>query len=246
MVFHTLSIKQPAVRRALLLLSALFALALQSGCASRGLPQSAKEPPALLAQHEPLLSRPVAPLAAHRVTDADVQDAIRKLYDAAKPYRPPNELALVGLAGPQIGIDMPVILVDTGIKEDGTGTEALKAYINPVIVWKSDSLVEHKEGCFSVDRRLIGTVPRASRIRISARDSKGNLIFEELTGFTARIFQHEVDHLRGVRFPDRVGDMGTLHWVEPEKLLAYAQDSASWPRFSWDRWIDMKTGHYTD
>ncbi len=196
----------------------------------------------LLPPSDARLRTPVQPLGADQVTTAEVQRAVQRLYDAAKPYRPPNQLKLVGLAAPQIGIELPIILVDMGITEDGNGSEELRAFINPVITWKSDDLVEGREGCFSVNSQLLGRVPRANHIRISAQDQYGRFISQELTGFTARIFQHEVDHLFGVRFPDRVGEAGTLHWIEPEQREAYVKDGSSWPTFPWSRWIDMKLG----
>ncbi len=243
MVLKTVKMKQCYLRDFTIVLLAVFLI---SGCGGRKLFQQDTQEPVLLAQNDARLRAPVKPLSADRVTEIDVQYAIEQLYEAAKPYRPPNQLMLVGLAGPQIGINMPIILVDTGIKEDGTGAGELKTYINPVIVWQSDEIVEGKEGCFSVDPRLIGLVPRSYRIWISAQDRNGQHISEELVGFSARIFQHELDHLRGVRFPDRVGAIGTLHWVDPDKIASYAKDSASWPKFSWDKWIDMKNAITSD
>lgn len=223
---------------------------LSSGCGGNaGGPVSPAARPvnqsSLLPPSDVRLRTPVHPLGADQVTTVAVQRAIERLYDATKPYRPPNKLKLVGLAAPQIGIDLPIILVDMGIKEDGSGSEVLTAFINPVITWKSDDLVEGKEGCFSVKSQLIGRVSRANHIKISAQDQYGRLISQELSGFTARIFQHEVDHLHGLRFPDRVGEAGILHWVEAEQLASYVKNWRSWPAFPWNGWIEMKLGTHS-
>lgn len=59
---------------------------------------------------------------------------------------------------------------------------------------------------------------RSESIRIEALDRQGNPISQEFSGFTARIFQHEIDHLEGIRFPDRVGTDGILQWVEESQF----------------------------
>jgi len=98
-----------------------------------------------------------------------------------------------------------------------------------------------REGCYSVARQVCGYVPRANAIEIRAWDRFGNPIHERWEGFTARIFQHEIDHLEGIRFPDRVGPNGALHWVEEEDYPEYKKQWENWPhKCSWEMWINMK------
>lgn len=111
----------------------------------------------------------------------------------------------VGLAAPQVGILQRVIVVaPTGYKPMGL--------INPVIL-KAKGSVVGEEGCLSIPG-LYGDVERAEFIEVEALDRKGNEIVLELEGMPARVVQHEIDHLDGVLFIDKV-DVATLHWMNP-------------------------------
>lgn len=100
-----------------------------------------------------------------------------------------------------------------------------------------------REGCFSVDTHVCGVVPRAKWIKIEAYDRDGNRVEEEYFDYTARIFQHEIDHLDGKRFPDRVGQSGKLHWVEEHEYPVYRVNWGTWSNdVPWEDWIAMKEG----
>ncbi len=148
---------------------------------------------------------------------------------------------MVGLASPQVGVSKRVIVVD--IASTGMGeTPDLRAYINPVIAERSIETEAGREGCFSTGN-VCGNVERSSEITLEAYDRNGNPVSERWTGFTARIFQHETDHLDGVRFPDRIKDDTKLHWVEPDMFGEYRTKWAEWdelcPR---NKWEDVKAG----
>lgn len=113
----------------------------------------------------------------------------------------------VGIAGPQVGLNRRVVAVQ---RFDKTG-EPFEVYANVKIVWMSDSLAYGPEGCLSVpDRR--GNVLRSQQIVIEYADL-ASLIHscddipmarDTVSGFTAVIFQHEIDHLEGVLYIDRL------------------------------------------
>lgn len=143
---------------------------------------------------------------------------------------------MVGLAAPQLGIDKRIIIVD--VASTGMGeTPDLRAYINPKIVNSSSQTEPGREGCFSTGN-VCGIVERSSDVVIEAHDRDGNLLSEKWKGFTARIFQHEIDHLEGIRFPERITDDTKLHWVEPELFGEYRTRWAEWtelcPRSTWE------------
>ena len=100
----------------------------------------------------------------------------------------------VGLAAPQVGILRRVIVVDIG--------EGLIELINPEIVYSSGEQTDI-EGCLSVDG-YVGEVTRPNYIKVRAQDRFGNDIQKEVNGFLARAFCHEIDHLEGVLFVERV------------------------------------------
>lgn len=107
----------------------------------------------------------------------------------------------VGIAAPQVGINRNVIWVQ---RFDKPG-EPFEVYINPKITWRSKLLRKGAEGCLSIPE-LRGDVLRNYTIRIKYFDRKGQQHEETVEGFTAVIFQHEVDHLLGILFTDRVAE----------------------------------------
>ncbi len=120
-----------------------------------------------------------------------------------------NKSILVGLAAPQIGISKRIIHVDkaaTGLfvqEQTSAPPPQIDVYINPEIAWRSDETNVWREGCFSTSR-ICGLVPRSSKVLVRAYDREGTLLTKEFSGYTARIFQHEIDHLDGILFFDHL------------------------------------------
>jgi len=113
----------------------------------------------------------------------------------------------VGLAAPQIGKSMRLFVVDASpMSENGKDPELQafkKAFINPVILERSEDAESAEEGCLSIPG-IREEVPRPSRIRIEYYDEDWTLREEEYEGTRARIIQHEYDHLDGILFIDRI------------------------------------------
>ncbi|MEA2087428.1 MAG: peptide deformylase [Candidatus Caldatribacteriota bacterium] len=104
----------------------------------------------------------------------------------------------VGLAAPQVGVSKRIILVDG--EEDG-----LIVLINPIITQSEGEVVE-EEGCLSIPG-VYSKVRRSSKVTIKALNENGDPIEITKEGLTARAFQHEIDHLDGILFIDRIGRM---------------------------------------
>lgn len=114
----------------------------------------------------------------------------------------------VGLAAPQIGQRLQLAVIESLPEEDDEGnplpdSRELFVIANPKIVWESREVVDGIEGCLSIPGYL-GEVERAVSIRVRAQDRHGKKIKLRLSGWTARIFQHEIDHLNGVLFIDKL------------------------------------------
>jgi len=107
----------------------------------------------------------------------------------------------VGIAAPQVGINRNVIWVQ---RFDKVG-EPFEVYINPKIVWKSQLMRKGGEGCLSIPDQK-GNVFRHYTIEIEYQDIKGEKHSEIIEGFTAVIFQHEIDHIHGILFTDRLSE----------------------------------------
>ncbi|GAB6190067.1 peptide deformylase [Marinitoga arctica] len=101
----------------------------------------------------------------------------------------------VGLAAPQVGISKRFFLMDDG--------KNLRIVINPEITEFIGEDVVFEEGCLSIPGIFLN-VKRPEGIRVKYMDVDGNIIEEELHEYTARIFQHEYDHLEGILFIDKV------------------------------------------
>ncbi|WP_303774455.1 peptide deformylase [Anaerolinea thermophila] len=120
----------------------------------------------------------------------------------------------VGLAAPQVGISQRLIVVEygEGEEEDENVPKKLYVVINPEIVEASPEMVTGVEGCLSIPR-LIGEVERHERVVVKGLNRYGKPVKYKLSGWVARIFQHEIDHLDGVLYTDRA----TTVWVPKEE-----------------------------
>ncbi len=128
------------------------------------------------------------------VFDEELQDLVRDMFETM--YHAEG----VGLAAPQIGLSKRVLVVDLRKEEQ---PEARVALVNPRLVWSSPETEKEYEGCLSIPG-LEELVERPSSVRIEGRDPKGNEVVVEADEYFARALQHEIDHLDGVLFLDRV------------------------------------------
>jgi len=114
----------------------------------------------------------------------------------------------VGLAAPQIGVDLRLVIFGFERSERYPDAPAVPrtVLLNPVITPLSEEVAEGWEGCLSVPG-LRGKVPRHQRIRYTGFDPRGQAIEREAEGFHARVVQHECDHLIGRLYPTRIRDL---------------------------------------
>lgn len=114
----------------------------------------------------------------------------------------------VGLAAPQVNVlERVVIVAPTGMKP--------LALFNPEVVLMEGSVVG-EEGCLSIPG-LYGDVERAEYIEVRALGRDGREVVFEMDGLAARVALHEIDHLDGILFIDKV-DPATLHWMDPNQV----------------------------
>ncbi len=121
-----------------------------------------------------------------------------------------------GLAAPQIGVDLQLVIFGTGApnpRYPDAPVVPRTVLLNPVITPLGDEQEEGWEGCLSVPG-LRGVVPRWRRIRYQGFDLQGRAIEREVDGFHARVVQHECDHLQGVLYPMRVRDFSRFGFTE--------------------------------
>lgn len=126
----------------------------------------------------------------------------------------------VGLAAPQVGVSERVIVVEYYENEEDEDSEEaeeapkkLYTIVNPEITRKSTELVDGTEGCLSVPGYL-GDVKRHETVIVKGQNRHGQPVTLKLKDWTARIFQHEIDHLNGVLFTD----LATKIWKPEEPI----------------------------
>jgi peptide deformylase len=140
---------------------------------------------------------------ARRISKVDegvrdlARDMLRSMYAARG----------IGLAAPQVGVHKQLLVIDLDIEEAATPPMVL---INPEITSASPALTTYEEGCLSIPRLYL-EVLRPSEVEVSFRDDLGRPRRLRADGLLARCIQHEMDHLNGVLFVDRVTDELTLN-----------------------------------
>ena len=118
----------------------------------------------------------------------------------------------IGLAANQVGLPMSLAVMDISVMEDYESEKPL-VVINPEIL-ESSGTYTMEEGCLSVPG-VRDEVVRADSLRVRFVDGNFDKVEKELTGMWARVFQHEVDHLDGILFIDKVIDKSKIREIDP-------------------------------
>lgn len=156
---------------------------------------------------DPVLRRPAQPLRAEEIPSPFVQELIVSMRHTM--HAAPG----VGLAGPQVGESLQVVVMEdaggppdtmSAARRDELGRDLLPftVLINPVVEPAGDDSEEFFEGCLSVSR-FMAVVRRCRAVTVEALDERGEPIRLQLEGWPARIAQHEADHLAGTLYIDR-------------------------------------------
>jgi peptide deformylase len=169
----------------------------------------------VLRMGDPRLLRVAAPVKAFDSEElkqllGDMRDTMAQLNGA-------------GLAAPQIGVGLRVAIFGVRVNPRYPGVEEVPdtVLINPKITPLSEETEEGWEGCLSVPG-LRGWVPRWTRIKYRGYDEHGKRFVREVSGFHARVVQHECDHLDGILYPMRIRDFSRFGFIEalfPDEAL---------------------------
>jgi peptide deformylase len=166
----------------------------------------------------PVLRTRARPIEAAEIRSPRIQKLIDDMFDTMREYQG------VGLAAPQVHESLRLFVAgfapDRGTPpadDEHNGEEdehvPLMALINPEITPIHGDMAEDWEGCLSIPD-IRGRVPRHLRITVSAYDRRGKRIELRAGGFTARVIQHETDHLDGVLFFDRMTSLASLTFLD--------------------------------
>ena len=155
----------------------------------------------------PVLREKARALERSEIKSAAMQKLIDDMIDTMAEYRG------VGLAAPQVHEGVRLFVAALDVNEDDEPEAAPVVVINPEISVVGADVVEDWEGCLSIPD-IRGMVLRAREIKVRACDRKGERIELRAHDFTARVIQHETDHLDGVLFFDRMRSFGTLTFLD--------------------------------
>jgi peptide deformylase len=156
---------------------------------------------------------PVLRRKAHKITDfgADFQKLVDDMVETMR------DAPGVGLAAPQVGVDQRLVVIENHDDDDDPRPAKLYVLVNPEIVQASEEKLVGVEGCLSVPG-LVGEVSRHQQITVKAQNRRGQTVKIKVSDWTARIFQHEIDHLDGILYTD----LATKVWkpsAEEEELI---------------------------
>jgi peptide deformylase len=161
----------------------------------------------VLKMGDPRLLEPARPLQDFASLElaqliVDMHDTMRALNGA-------------GLAAPQIGVGLQVVIfeVEANPRYPDAETVPFTVLINPLLTPLSAAMEEGWEGCLSVPG-MRGLVPRHADLRYQGFDAAGQPIDRSVSGFHARVVQHEVDHLHGILYPMRIRDLRDFGFTE--------------------------------
>jgi peptide deformylase len=173
----------------------------------------------------PVLRQPARPLTVKEVRSAPIQRLIEQMYDTMRAA--PG----VGLAAPQIGQSLQLAVIEDREEYlEGIAPAILQereripvpfhAIINPRLSIVQDDPAVFFEGCLSLDG-FVALVPRAIAVRVDCLNARGEPVVIQARGWYARILQHEIDHLNGTLYIDRMLsrsfmsiDNLTKHWAD--------------------------------
>ncbi|HSI24615.1 MAG TPA: peptide deformylase, partial [Methylotenera sp.] len=160
----------------------------------------------VLRMGDPLLLQKAQPISAFDTPELhaliqDMKDTMQAMDGA-------------GIAAPQIGVSLQAVIFGVGENPRYPDAEQVPytVLINPTLNYISDEMEDGWEGCLSVPG-MRGVVPRYTRLHYTGFDQYGNAIDRLVSGFHARVVQHECDHLLGILYPMRITDLSQFGYT---------------------------------
>ena len=162
----------------------------------------------ILSVGEPTLRATSLELSKEQILSPSIQNLIEHMRETLR------DAPGVGLAAPQVGESLQLdeiednaeyhkLLTETELKERGRSEVSFHVIVNPVVELVTESATTFFEGCLSLPG-FTALVPRAEQVRVTCLDHRGEPRIIDASGWYARILQHEVDHLRGALYIDRM------------------------------------------
>ena len=163
----------------------------------------------ILKMGDPLLLQEAQLIPPKLISTPEIQDIMQDLFDTM------HAAAGAGIAAPQIGVPLQIVVFgfEKNQRYPNEAPVPQTILINPIITPIGHDKESAWEGCLSVPS-LRGLVPRFQEIRYQGLDESGQVIDRTVSGFHARVVQHECDHLIGKLYPMRIEDMSQFGFTE--------------------------------
>ena len=170
-----------------------------------------KKKPLIAVSKEPVKNPPLKIYMLGQETLRTPANRIVKVDDSIRQFAKDMLITMysakgIGLAAPQVGVQKRILVIDLNFEDPHSPPNV---FINPEIISSSESLDTYEEGCLSIPGVYLNVV-RPSSIKLSYRDEMGRPKKMNAEGLMARCIQHEIDHLNGVLFVDKVTDQDEL------------------------------------
>ncbi len=183
---------------------------------------------------DPLLRKICQQVSRQELKTKKFQEIVESVLDFTYeksnkgPQRDRNKHTTVGLSANQVGVDKQISVVDLAIgKKEITDMHII---INPAITWKSKTKTNRCEGCVNLPH-IWGYVERSARVRVKAMDRSGNLIQIDAKGWPAILLQHEIDHLNGYLFIDKLPDPKKALLVKEGEFKTFNKEKKNWTQY---------------
>ena len=163
----------------------------------------------ILVMGDPELREKSKPVDVKTIKSKVIQNLIKDLRETAQLNPEDEGLITVGLSAPQLDVLLRVFVVLTDV-DDRENTK-FEVYINPEISYDSTQMIYGNESCLSTPG-ICGEVSRYDSVKVTYYDEKGKKIKKKVSGEQAIFIQHEIDHLDGVLWIDRVSDTKTISY----------------------------------
>ena len=156
----------------------------------------------------PVLRQRAVEIPPAQMQSAQMQRLVEDMIETMIDYEG------IGLAAPQVFEPLRLIVLgDPAADPQDEAAIPLTVLFNPQFTARSSEHLDGWEGCLSIPQ-LRGVVPRTAAVAVRGYDREGRAVAMEAEGLCARVLQHEIDHLDGVLFPDRMADLQTLTFLE--------------------------------
>lgn len=164
---------------------------------------------------DPRLNQKAAEVSLNELSSPQIQELIKAMLKLsgheADPSLSHKNARLVGLAAPQIGVLKQIIIIDSS--NETRALPQFEVLINPKITWASEKKEALVQGCYSVPDVYKGVVTRPGAVEVEGYRPDGTFFKKKYEGYPAHVVQHEIDHLEGIRFPERLKSEIDLHYL---------------------------------